>query len=71
MNTCPALLIDLVPAAGPQGLAPQGEISTSLILAVVVSTTASGLALICAGVILSKRLGQFCAQSVPSTFHRL
>ncbi|XP_041668611.1 leukocyte tyrosine kinase receptor isoform X2 [Cheilinus undulatus] len=36
----------------PQGLAPQGQLSSSLILAVVVSTIASGIALICAGVIL-------------------
>lgn len=43
----------------------------SLILAVVVSTTASGMALICASIILSKRLVQFCVQNVPSTFHRL
>lgn len=59
-----------VPAT-PQGPAPHGPMSTSLILAVVVSTVASGFALVCAGVILSKRLLQFCAQSVPSTFHRL
>lgn len=45
--------------------------STSLILAIVVSTVVSGIALICAGVILSKRLFQFCVQSVPTTFHRL
>uniref|UniRef100_A0A3Q1FAG1 Tyrosine-protein kinase receptor n=1 Tax=Acanthochromis polyacanthus TaxID=80966 RepID=A0A3Q1FAG1_9TELE len=38
--------------AAPQGVAPQGQMSTSLILAVVVSTVASGLALVCAGVIL-------------------
>lgn len=57
--------------AAPQGLAPQGQMSTTLILAVVVSTVASGIALVCAGVILSKRILQFCAQSVPSTFHRL
>uniref|UniRef100_A0A4W6FEE9 Tyrosine-protein kinase receptor n=1 Tax=Lates calcarifer TaxID=8187 RepID=A0A4W6FEE9_LATCA len=38
--------------AAPQGPAPQGPMSTSLILAVVVSTIASGIALICAGVIL-------------------
>ncbi|XP_047466681.1 leukocyte tyrosine kinase receptor isoform X2 [Mugil cephalus] len=35
-----------------QGLAPQGQMSTTLILAVVVSTVASGIALVCAGVIL-------------------
>lgn len=56
---------------GPQGPIPQGQMSMSLILAVVASTIASGIALICAGVILSKRLFQFCVQSVPSTFHRL
>ncbi|XP_023249508.1 ALK tyrosine kinase receptor-like isoform X1 [Seriola lalandi dorsalis] len=38
--------------AAPQGPAPQGPMSTSLILAVVVSTIASGIALICTGVIL-------------------
>uniref|UniRef100_A0A8C4HWV6 Tyrosine-protein kinase receptor n=1 Tax=Dicentrarchus labrax TaxID=13489 RepID=A0A8C4HWV6_DICLA len=38
--------------AAPHGLAPQGQMSTSLILAVVVSTIASGIALICAGIIL-------------------
>ncbi|KAI3367697.1 hypothetical protein L3Q82_026537, partial [Scortum barcoo] len=38
--------------AAPQGPAPQGQMSPSLILAVVVSTVASGVALICAGVIL-------------------
>eukprot|EP00064_Thunnus_orientalis_P012354 superscaffoldBa00001886_g12389 len=56
--------------ATPQGPAPQGQMSTTLILAVVTSTIASGIALICASVILSKRLFQFCVQSVPSTFHR-
>lgn len=67
----PLLLLLLSHPAAPQGPAPQGQMSTSLILAVVVSTIASGIALICAGVILSKRLLQFCVQSVPSTFHRL
>ncbi|XP_028293415.1 tyrosine-protein kinase receptor isoform X2 [Gouania willdenowi] len=38
--------------ATPQGLAPQGQMSTSLILAVVISTTVSTIALVCAGVIL-------------------
>ncbi|XP_062253178.1 tyrosine-protein kinase receptor [Platichthys flesus] len=38
--------------AAPQGPAPQGQMSTLLILAVVVSTVASGVALICASVIL-------------------
>lgn len=66
-----SLITDPFLPAAPQGLAPQGEISTSLILAVVVSTIASGMALICAGIILSKRLFQFCVQSMPSTFHRL
>ncbi|XP_078134251.1 tyrosine-protein kinase receptor [Sander vitreus] len=54
-----------------QGPALHSQMSTSLILAVVVSTIASGIALICTGVILSKRLLQFCVQSVPSAFHRL
>uniref|UniRef100_A0A671YU96 Tyrosine-protein kinase receptor n=1 Tax=Sparus aurata TaxID=8175 RepID=A0A671YU96_SPAAU len=36
----------------PPDPAPQGQMSTSLILAVVVSTIASGMALICAGIIL-------------------
>ncbi|XP_030575436.1 tyrosine-protein kinase receptor isoform X2 [Archocentrus centrarchus] len=36
----------------PQGPAPQAPMSTSLILAVVVSTVASGFALVCAGVVL-------------------
>lgn len=62
--------------AAPQGPVslgpvPQGHMSLTLILAVVASTVASGIALICAGVILSKRLFHFCVQSVPSTFHRL
>ncbi|XP_049917569.1 tyrosine-protein kinase receptor [Epinephelus moara] len=38
--------------AAPQGPALQGPMSTSLILAVVVSTIASGIALICTGIIL-------------------
>ncbi|XP_067469880.1 tyrosine-protein kinase receptor [Thunnus thynnus] len=38
--------------ATPQGPAPQGQMSTTLILAVVTSTIASGIALICASVIL-------------------
>ncbi|KAM6912627.1 tyrosine-protein kinase receptor [Xenentodon cancila] len=36
----------------PPVLEPQGQLSTSLILAVVVSTIASGIVLICAGVVL-------------------
>ncbi|KAE8289941.1 ALK tyrosine kinase receptor [Larimichthys crocea] len=44
--------ITCISAVAPQGPAPQGQMSTSLILAVVVSTIASGIALICAGVIL-------------------
>lgn len=63
--------VTCISAVDPQGLPPQGPLSTSLILAVVVSTIASGIALVCAGVILSKRLLQFCEQSVPSSFHRL
>lgn len=55
----------------PQGLPPQDQISTPLILTVVISTVASGVVLICTGVILSKRIVQFCEHSVPSTFHRL
>uniref|UniRef100_A0A3B4ZAH7 Tyrosine-protein kinase receptor n=1 Tax=Stegastes partitus TaxID=144197 RepID=A0A3B4ZAH7_9TELE len=46
------LASDNVTCVAPQGVAPQGQMSTSLILAVVVSTVASGLALVCAGVIL-------------------
>ncbi|XP_069008390.1 tyrosine-protein kinase receptor [Embiotoca jacksoni] len=38
--------------AVPRGFDPQGQMSTSLILAVVVSTIASGIALVCTGVIL-------------------
>uniref|UniRef100_A0A672IBI1 receptor protein-tyrosine kinase n=1 Tax=Salarias fasciatus TaxID=181472 RepID=A0A672IBI1_SALFA len=41
-----------VSPAPPQGPAPQGQMSTSLILAVVISTTLSGVALVCAGVLL-------------------
>ncbi|XP_070698288.1 tyrosine-protein kinase receptor isoform X1 [Pempheris klunzingeri] len=44
--------ITCIGTAFPQGLVPQGQLSTSLILAVVVSTIASGIALICAGVVL-------------------
>ncbi|KAK7904348.1 hypothetical protein WMY93_016955 [Mugilogobius chulae] len=39
-------------APSPQGPIPQSHMSVSLILAVVASTVASGIALICAGVIL-------------------
>uniref|UniRef100_A0A8C6U2K6 receptor protein-tyrosine kinase n=1 Tax=Neogobius melanostomus TaxID=47308 RepID=A0A8C6U2K6_9GOBI len=39
-----------------------GHMSLTLILAVVASTVASGIALICAGVILSKRFFQFCVR---------
>ncbi|XP_060918378.1 tyrosine-protein kinase receptor isoform X2 [Labrus mixtus] len=44
--------VTCIRTVGSQGLAPQGQLSSSLILAVVVSTIASGIALICAGVIL-------------------
>uniref|UniRef100_A0A7N9AMS6 Tyrosine-protein kinase receptor n=1 Tax=Mastacembelus armatus TaxID=205130 RepID=A0A7N9AMS6_9TELE len=44
-------LLQSLPAA-PQGLAPQGQMSTSLILAVVISTIASGIALICTAIVL-------------------
>lgn len=54
-----------------RALPTPGPLSTTLILAVLVSTVASGIALVCASVILSKRLLQLCAQSVPSSFHRL
>lgn len=57
------------PRADPDGL--QGKMSTSFILAVVVSTVASGVALIGTAVILSKRLSQLCVRSEPTTFHRL
>uniref|UniRef100_A0A3Q3WEV5 Tyrosine-protein kinase receptor n=1 Tax=Mola mola TaxID=94237 RepID=A0A3Q3WEV5_MOLML len=46
------LASDNVTCIAPQDMAPGGQISTSLILAVVVSTIASGMALICASVIL-------------------
>ncbi|KAA8582162.1 hypothetical protein FQN60_008902 [Etheostoma spectabile] len=46
--------------AAPQGPALHSQMSTSLILAVVVSTIVSGIALICTSVILSKRLLKFC-----------
>ncbi|TNN84277.1 ALK tyrosine kinase receptor [Liparis tanakae] len=63
--------VTCVSTMASQGPAPQGPMSMSLVLAVVVSAVASGIALICTGVILSKRLPQLCVQSVPSTFHRL
>ncbi|MEQ2252368.1 hypothetical protein ILYODFUR_021138 [Ilyodon furcidens] len=63
--------VTCISAITPQSPVPQGQLSTSLILAVVVAIIVSGVALICSGVILSKRLLQLCAQSVPSTFHRL
>ncbi|XP_039993270.1 leukocyte tyrosine kinase receptor [Xiphias gladius] len=44
--------VTCVGTVAPQGPAPQGQMSTSLIMAVLVSTIASGIALICAGVIL-------------------
>ncbi|KAG7511076.1 ALK tyrosine kinase receptor-like [Solea senegalensis] len=44
--------VTCVDAVAPQGLAPQGQMSTLLIMAVVVSTVASGVALVCASVIL-------------------
>ncbi|XP_068582381.1 tyrosine-protein kinase receptor [Cebidichthys violaceus] len=44
--------VTCVSTTAPQGPALQGQMSTSLILAVVVSTVASGVALICTGVIL-------------------
>ncbi|KAM7375897.1 hypothetical protein PAMP_005659 [Pampus punctatissimus] len=44
--------VTCVSAVASQGPAPQGQMSTTLILAVVISTIASGVALICAGVIL-------------------
>lgn len=58
-------------STAPPNPAPHSQLSTSLILAVVVSIIVSGVALICAGVILSKRLLQLCVQSVPSAFQRL
>uniref|UniRef100_A0AAQ5X647 Tyrosine-protein kinase receptor n=1 Tax=Amphiprion ocellaris TaxID=80972 RepID=A0AAQ5X647_AMPOC len=48
-----------------------GTMSTSLILAVVVSTIASGLALVCASVILSKRLLQFLRGRLQSPEYKL
>nr|XP_046268451.1 leukocyte tyrosine kinase receptor isoform X2 [Scatophagus argus] len=44
--------ITCIRAVAPQGLSPQAQMSTSLMIAVVVSTVASGMALICAGIIL-------------------
>ncbi|KAM6917254.1 tyrosine-protein kinase receptor [Lycodopsis pacificus] len=44
--------VTCVSTTAPQGPALQGQMSLSLILAVVVSTIASGIALICTGVIL-------------------
>uniref|UniRef100_A0A665VTR3 Tyrosine-protein kinase receptor n=1 Tax=Echeneis naucrates TaxID=173247 RepID=A0A665VTR3_ECHNA len=46
------LASDNITCIGTVGPVPQGQISTSLILAVVVSTIASGIALICTGIIL-------------------
>ncbi|PWA16479.1 hypothetical protein CCH79_00004382 [Gambusia affinis] len=63
--------VTCVSAAAPPSPVPPGQLSTSLILAVVASIVVSGVALVCAGVILSKRLLQLCAQAVPSSFHRL
>ncbi|CAG14099.1 unnamed protein product [Tetraodon nigroviridis] len=63
--------VTCISAVAPQGLLPQDQISTPLILTVVISSVASGMALICTAVILSKRILQFCEHSVPSTFHRL
>lgn len=50
---------------------PEGHLPLSLILAVVASTVVTGIVLTCASLTLSKRLFQFCVNSVPSTFHRL
>ncbi|KAM4540780.1 tyrosine-protein kinase receptor [Fundulus diaphanus] len=44
--------VTCIRAAAPQSPVPQGQLSTSLILAVVVSIIVSGVALVCAGVIL-------------------
>ncbi|KAL2099099.1 hypothetical protein ACEWY4_005579 [Coilia grayii] len=55
----------------PPGPVPDGHPSISLILAVVASTVVTGIVLTCASLTLSKRLFQFCVNSVPSTFHRL
>ncbi|KAJ7988947.1 hypothetical protein DPEC_G00314470 [Dallia pectoralis] len=55
----------------PQGLAPDSQPSLSVILVVVASTVVMGIVLTCASLTLSKRLFQFCVDSVPSTFHRL
>ncbi|MEQ2164399.1 hypothetical protein GOODEAATRI_006386 [Goodea atripinnis] len=56
--------VTCISAIAPQSPVPQGTLSTSLILAVVVAIIVSGVALICSGVILSKRLLQLCAQEV-------
>ncbi|KAK6307069.1 hypothetical protein J4Q44_G00222170, partial [Coregonus suidteri] len=65
------LASDNVTCTAPQGLAPEGQLSLSLILAVVASTVVTVIILTCASLTLSKRLFQFCVDSVPSTFHRL
>lgn len=59
------------PPAAHQGLAPEGQLSLSLILAVVATIVVTVIVLTCASLTLSKRLFQFCVDSVPSTFHRL
>uniref|UniRef100_A0A3Q3QKA4 Tyrosine-protein kinase receptor n=1 Tax=Monopterus albus TaxID=43700 RepID=A0A3Q3QKA4_MONAL len=60
------LASDNVTCVSTVGLAPPGQMSTSLILAIAVCTTASSIALICTGVILSKQLLQYCVQSLQS-----
>ncbi|KAI2654442.1 ALK tyrosine kinase receptor [Labeo rohita] len=55
----------------PLGSLAEGPPSLIFILAVIASTVVTGVVLTCASLTLSKRLFQFCVNSVPSTFHQL